>query len=108
MLHKIGLFIACVAALLLFSNSAAMAGCPVSAERDAQHALKTEGKLKALLAAAGGEGEEQVILEKSGDTTTIAPGSGLEKPRQWSAQEKQAFDKARVNTSLPAPKGVWK
>lgn len=94
-------------ALCLLVASPALAGCPVEAEKDAQRALNKERELKALLAASDSKGEEQVVLKDPGTVTTIAPGQGLEQPRPWTVQEKHSLDKARVDKSLPPPKGVW-
>ncbi len=87
------------------------AGCPVKAENDKKRALKEEAKLKTMLATlvvADNDGLGQVELTDPGTVTAIAPGTGgLSKPRPWSAAEKARFDKAKVNSALPAPKGVW-
>jgi len=91
----------------LLCTGPALAGCPVEAEKDAKAARGKERELKALLGADGGDGLEQVILTEPGTATTIAPGRGLEQPRPWTASEKHTLDRARVNTELPEPEGVW-
>lgn len=100
----------CAVAWMAFPSSGS-ALCKVGKAKKSEDAAKRqETKLKQMLRALGtGSSEkDQVVLTDPGTVTTIASGKGLTDPRPWSAAEKARFDTARVNTSLPEPKGVWK
>ncbi len=101
----------CVVGSWLFP-SFSEAVCPVKAEKankSQEVAKKQEMKLKQMLQAMGGSSEnDQVILKDPGTVTTIATGKGLTDPRSWTPKEQARFAPAKVNSSLPAPKGVWK
>lgn len=76
------------------------------AEEAKKRANEEVEKVERMLQEVESSGQAHVELTVPGTVTEFS-GNGLSAPRAWTLQEKERFDKSRIRTTLPLPKGVW-